>query len=305
MNSFPTDSPRVPFAFSGEEPAVDFRHEILYEDANTAVLAKSGNLPCHPSGRYRHHTAEGLLRREHGYDGVHFVSRLDRETSGCVLMARTPEAAAWYGKEMMRHRISKEYLCIARGDWEPEAIAALAIGADGAPESPAENGSVDLYGRICAVHDEIVHKSRRFERWYSRSAWEAVSNEGHEAACTRIRRLSWESVGVDGGRVPGYVLLACEPLTGRTHQIRATIRGVGLEVVGDKLYGPDRTIYARLCEGRMTEADRAVLRLDRQALHAWRLRFRLYGSAADAPLLTTEASPARLLADFVAACARQ
>lgn len=304
MNSCSTDSSCQPSGFFGEEPSVDFRHAILYEDADTAVIAKSGNLPCHPSGRYRHHTLESLLRREHGYDGVHFVSRLDRETSGCVLVARTPEAAAWYGKEMMRRRISKEYLCIARGEWVPEAMAALATGANGAPERPGEDGSVDFYGRICAVHDEIVHKSRRFERSYSRVAWEAVADEGHEAACTRIRRLAWEAVGVDSQRVPGYVLLACKPLTGRTHQIRATIRGIGLEVVGDKLYGPDRTIYARLCEGRMTEADRAVLRLGRQALHAWRLRFRLYGSAPEETWLTTEAPPGELMTDFFAACAR-
>jgi 23S rRNA pseudouridine1911/1915/1917 synthase len=69
------------------------------------------------------------------------------------------------------------------------------------------------------------------------------------------------------------VLLACRPHTGRQHQIRAHLHHVGLPLVGDKIYGPDELIFDRFTRKALTEADRLTLRLDRQALHAWRLAF--------------------------------
>ena len=94
------------------------------------------------------------------------------------------------------------------------------------------------------------------------------------AARTRFRPAPWSLLDAGAAAPEGWTLLECEPVTGRTHQIRATLRGLGLEVAGDKLYGPDRAIYGRLCEGRMTDADLAALVLPRQALHAWKLAFR-------------------------------
>ena len=66
-------------------------------------------------------------------------------------------------------------------------------------------------------------------------------------------------------------LLACHPRTGRQHQIRAHLHHAGLHLVGDKIYGRDEMIFDRFTRGEMTDADRAALRLPRQALHAWKL----------------------------------
>ena len=66
-------------------------------------------------------------------------------------------------------------------------------------------------------------------------------------------------------------LLACQPRTGRQHQIRAHLHHAGLHLVGDKIYGRDEMIFDRFTRGAMTDADRAALQLPRHALHAWKL----------------------------------
>ena len=75
-------------------------------------------------------------------------------------------------------------------------------------------------------------------------------------------------------RKNGLSLVECMPETGRLHQIRATLCSLGYPLAGDKMYGPDETIFLRFIEDRMTPDDRALLRMERQALHASELEFR-------------------------------
>jgi 23S rRNA-/tRNA-specific pseudouridylate synthase len=107
-----------------------------------------------------------------------------------------------------------------------------------------------------------VRKRRRF---LLRKAVDAASlPAAAEASRTRFRRLA---------RNAGLSLLEAELDTGRTHQIRATLCSLGYPVVGDKLYGPDPRLFLRFAKDQLTPADRARLRLPRQALHAYRLAF--------------------------------
>ena len=70
-----------------------------------------------------------------------------------------------------------------------------------------------------------------------------------------------------------FSLLSARLLTGRMHQIRATLRGLGYPGVGDKLYGLDEQFYRRFALDTLTAEDRQTLKLDRQALHCCKLSF--------------------------------
>ena len=233
-----------------DEPAVDMNVGVLLMDQDFIALDKPGNLPCHPSGCFFNHTLWALLK-EGSLPGippmeqVRFVNRLDRETSGIVLVARNANAAFWASRTMKSAASGKFYNVLVQGDF-PDALEA--------------NGW--LY------HDDRAMVSKR--RSFSCNMPDAPS----ESCSTSFICLK---------RSNGFSLLEAQLHTGRTHQIRATLRSLGYPVVGDKLYGPDESIFLRFIEGKLTEKDREALILPRQALHASRLRFGKYDIYSQAP----------------------
>ena len=215
------------------EPPVDLAWRVVYEDEYFRIVEKSGNLPVHPAGPFYRHTLWFELRRTFG--NVHLVNRLDRETSGLLLVARHAEAA----RKLSRTPWRKEYLALVFGSFtEPvEAEGVLLPDAAGA-----------------------VRKKRRFI-----PAGAAPPAAGGEFAATRL-----EPVAVRAG----VSLVRALPRTGRLHQIRATLCSLGFPLLGDKLYGPDERIYLKIRDDRIDAADRALLRMPRQALHSAALTFR-------------------------------
>ena len=126
------------------EPAVDDRFDIVFEDAHVAVVSKSGNLPCHPAGRYYANTLLGLLATRRGLRDAALVNRIDRETSGLVLVAKTREAASACGAMMMAGRFDKRYRVLVEGAW------------------PCHDGWRAVRGAIVLVRGDIVRKKRVF-----------------------------------------------------------------------------------------------------------------------------------------------
>jgi RluA family pseudouridine synthase len=217
-----------------EEPPVDKKYEIIHSDESLIVVSKSGNLPCHPAGPFFKNTLWYLLAEQFGK--VYFVNRIDRETSGLVLLARKPEIA---GEMSEKHsEIQKKYIVFVHGDF------------------PAEH-----HARGFLMPDErsAVRKKRKF------AEFAGASPVNSEYAETKFRLL---------GTGPNMSVVEAELVTGRLHQIRATLCSIGFPLVGDKIYGPDENIYIRFVQGGMTDADRSLLVLNRQALHSATLKVR-------------------------------
>ena len=219
------------------EPEVDLNFRILHEDDDILVVDKPGDLPVHPAGAFFKNTLWHHLARRIG--AHHILTRLDRETSGLVLIARHSTAASRLGRQMERRQIGKVYDALVEG-------------------SPAWD-HYDASGRIETGVNGIVRKKFVF------------TEESDYLSLGKLGARTEFEVAVRHG---GLSHLRCTLHTGRTHQIRATLKGLGLPLLGDKIYGLDESCFVRFVDKRMTDEDRALLRMDRQALHCGSLSFR-------------------------------
>lgn len=222
----------VPPAIS--EPAVETDYSIIFEDQALLAINKPPSLPCHPAGRYFAHTLWALLREARPEGEVHFVNRLDRETSGIVLIGKTREATRRCRQQFARGDVEKRYLAVVHGDFACQVAAV---------------------GYLVPDRGSAVRKKQCF-----------VSAPPDGPIPPKAKRVTtrFEPLRHRGG----LSLVQATPLTGRYHQIRATLHDLGFPIVGDKLYGVDETLFLRFAKGCLTADDRSILRLSHQALHA-------------------------------------
>jgi 23S rRNA pseudouridine1911/1915/1917 synthase len=202
---------------------------------------------------------------------VSIVNRLDRETSGLVLVAKTAAAARDFGLLMQRQQFSKEYLAIVWGwpEWEHTLV-----------DAPLDRQGKQQYSAIWLK--QMIHPAgaparteffveRRFRRFgcTEQCGFHEISfdphlhplpGQGEEVAKRQVR------VGEEK-----FALIRAIPRTGRTHQIRVHLASIGHPIVGDKIYGPDEKLYLRFIETGWTSELEQKLLLPRHALHSAKL----------------------------------
>lgn len=218
---------------------------ILHEDTELLVINKPADLVCHPSKDGELSSLIGRVRLHLGADArPHLVNRLDRETSGVVLVAKTDVAARELRRLWETRRVQKEYLAIVHGHVLEDR------GTINAPLGKDESSRVAI--KDCVRPDG------------------AESQTDFEV----LRRSAFRRDPVDDTTPPIPVtLLRILPRTGRKHQIRIHLAHIGHPIVGDKIYGGDEDAYLALVERRLTDEHRAALLLPHQALHAASVAF--------------------------------
>jgi 23S rRNA pseudouridine1911/1915/1917 synthase len=223
---------------------IDRNFKVVDETADYVVVDKPPFLLVHPTKPNGASTLWNGLRELLAFEVVNggqvsIVNRLDRETSGLVLVAKTSDAARRLGLSMQRQQVRKEYLAIVWGwpEWETKTIDA----------------PLDRQG-----------KQRPSAIWLKQMI--------HPAGAAAVTELQVEQrftkATPSGAR---FALIRARPLTGRTHQIRVHLASAGHAIVGDKIYGPDERLYLQFIKtGWTPELDRQLL-LPRHALHSTKL----------------------------------
>ncbi len=180
---------------------VELPIDILYEDDDLVVPSKPANMPTHPSHDHYDDTVANALAYRYAESGVPFVfrpiNRLDRNTSGLLLIARNRPAAGRLSDAMRRGEIEKSYLAILDGEMTEDE----------------------------GVIDACLHRTAQ-----SIILREVCSPDAPDAdpSLTEYRVLA---------RKNRHTLVLARPITGRTHQLRVHFAHIGHPITGDDLYG--------------------------------------------------------------------
>ncbi len=211
--------------------------DVLGEDADFLAVGKPAGLLVHPTRPGGPRTLWDGLRELLGYElinggQVSIINRLDRETSGVVVVAKTRSAARLAGAAMEAREVGKTYTALVFGwpDWDETLVDAPIL--------------------------------RRGEVMPSEVHLERMTHESGASAVTALKVLHRGSC--HRGR---YAIIQATPQTGRTHQIRLHLAHVGYPVLGDKLYARGSHWYLKFIDTGWTPELEDALWLPRHALH--------------------------------------
>ncbi len=215
---------------------VELPLEVLYEDDYVIALCKPAGMPTHPSHGHLGDTLANALAYRYQAAEEPFVfrplGRLDRNTSGVVVVGKTRAAAGYLSRALQKGAVRKRYLAIVAG------------------EMPVSDGWQTVDAPIYRPDNTGIRRAV----WTGDPALIDLPGSGISRALTRYRVLATGS---------GCSMILCEPVTGRTHQLRVHLAHIGPPILGDEIYGTPSPL------------------IDRHALHAVSLSFPL-------PFLTAE-----------------
>lgn len=229
----------------------DIPLDILFEDADLIVVSKPAGMAVHPApGSWQGtlvnallHHCQGELPGIGGVERPGIVHRIDKETTGVLVVAKTAAAHAGLSAQFAAHDIERVYVALTRGAPRP---------LSGTVDAPIARASGDRK-KMAVVRGRDSEAGRR-----------AVTHYRAEAVYGRLDKASG---------LPAAARLSCRLETGRTHQIRVHMAHIGVPLIGDRVYGRHRGIKADGSGEAFERAVKLARAFPRQALHAAVLGF--------------------------------
>lgn len=219
--------------WDGEKLELDKSPEIVFEDDELIVISKPPYMSTHPTGKHLFNCATVVYENRDGKT-IHSVHRLDRETSGILVLGKNPKISNIMGEHFINDRVRKCYFFIA--------IANDEYNGDMEFESNERLGSFEKRGlkRVLILH----YPEASTEGKHARTLFKVVHREGK------------------------YVMGLAFPQTGRQHQIRVHAMVRGLPLLGDKLYLGNFKMFQRFKDLLASPEDHELMQISRHALHA-------------------------------------
>ena len=235
-----------------KEPDIDKNIQIIYDDGDLIIVNKPANLPVIPSGKYYYNTLHTIMK-ENLKCNINMLNRIDRETSGCVVMSRGHELAskfcAMHSKSNSKNnsnKIKKTYIAIVENVKNIEDNFTV--------EGYMEEIGNPFYRRYQILHEISKNKN-------SNNFNNIESNENLKYSKTKFKTVK---------RFGDYAIVMARLYTGRMHQIRVHLHSLGLYMVGDKIYGKyGPEVFNSFIKKSVIPKDFFV----RQALHSYKLEF--------------------------------
>jgi 23S rRNA pseudouridine1911/1915/1917 synthase len=219
----------------GEVVPKNLEPTVVFEDAGLIVINKPPFMITHPAGKNLFYCATVWFETIHKHT-IHSIHRLDRETSGLLMLAKNPKTAQKVSALFENDLVRKCYFLIAHKKEGALPFPFTAKQKMDRDENAFPQGMISVYpddsplGKEAETHFELI---------------------------------------LEKGDV---VLALAFPVTGRQHQIRVHAAANGYPLLGDKLYNGDSQVFIRFKDFEATDADHELMQIPRQALHAVALR---------------------------------
>ncbi|GAA41186.2 RNA pseudouridylate synthase domain-containing protein 2 [Clonorchis sinensis] len=191
-----------------EMPVLDSPIDFIHEDDDLLVINKPASIPVHPCGQYTLNSLTHILARQYDRRPLRFTHRLDRMTSGLMIIAKNYDASLRLATEISAREVKKYYICRVDGHFPDEV-----------EDSPS------------TLPQGVIACTQPLGPLCSKMGLHAVVSEssGGKPACTHFKRLLYDPD-------TNTSLVVCRLFTGRTHQIRIHLQYLGYPITDDPLY---------------------------------------------------------------------
>ncbi|CAF2487261.1 unnamed protein product [Rotaria sp. Silwood2] len=228
------------FTHRHEVPVINQKLNILINNEDYLVIDKPCSIPVHPCGKYRFNTVLAILHYDYQLSNLRTVHRLDRMTSGILIMAKSAEKARaidFNADRLSNNGVNKLYLCRVRGEF-PYINQIVRV------DQPIETFSFQLGltkiggNKQCqTLFRRVTYEELKQQQEIHGKFIFDLTNETNENIETKIDESLYKYLDQDERKTS---LVLCRPLSGRMHQIRVHLQYLGFPIVNDPLYNaPD------------------------------------------------------------------